>query len=387
MRWTNDRPIKLLCLIPELRTGGAELVLISLLKKFSRDRIKPILVLLQNKTEYVNQLPEDIKLIELGKKGRFDFFRISFALASIIKKECPDAILSFLWYSGIVAIVAKKLSGINTVTITAIRNFLSICIRREKCGLAKTFLAKRLLKYSSATLVLAKPMKEDMVEKFNLDREKIHIIPNPVDIPKIKARASEKIDHPWFGSDKNIPVIIAIGRLTEQKGYPHLLEAFKNILSQQPARLFIIGSGQDQAKLEKLVANYGIGENVCLAGVLRNPLPYLAKSDVFVLSSFYEGFPNAMVEAMALAVPVVATNCPSAVSDIITDGFSGLLIPVADPSAMQKAVIRILNNKDFAKKLGDNAVKAVENYPAEHVVELYQSVIEKVIKRNGNDCD
>jgi len=142
---------------------------------------------------------------------------------------------------------------------------------------------------------------------------------------------------------KDSPVIIALGRLTEQKDFATLLRAFALARKEKPLKLLIFGEGQQRAKLESLACDLGIAQDVALPGFTTNPYREMGASDLFVLSSRWEGSPNALTEALALGIPVVATDCPSGPREIL-GAMGNNLVPVGDPEALAQAILATLTN-------------------------------------------
>jgi glycosyltransferase involved in cell wall biosynthesis len=132
------------------------------------------------------------------------------------------------------------------------------------------------------------------------------------------------------------------GRLTRQKDFATLLRAFALVLKRRPVRLLLLGDGPERKRLESLAAELGISAVVDFYGFVANPFPFIARSDLFVLSSAWEGFGNVLVEAMALGVPVVSTDCPSGPREILHDGTLGPLVAVADHTALAEAILATL---------------------------------------------
>jgi glycosyltransferase involved in cell wall biosynthesis len=201
--------------------------------------------------------------------------------------------------------------------------------------------------------------------------EKIKVIYNPVITPELFARAEEPLDHPWFRPGEP-PVVLGVGRLTQAKDFPTLIRAFALVRKERPARLMILGEGEERPKLEALVRELRLEEDVALPGFVDNPYKYMKRAAVFVLSSRWEGFGIVLVEAMALGTPVVATDCPSGPAEILENGKWGRLVPPGDPEALAKAILDTLEG-------GVSRVKATTNVQKRFsmiaIVEQYLKVL------------
>jgi GalNAc-alpha-(1->4)-GalNAc-alpha-(1->3)-diNAcBac-PP-undecaprenol alpha-1,4-N-acetyl-D-galactosaminyltransferase len=167
-----------------------------------------------------------------------------------------------------------------------------------------------------------------------------------------------------------------MGRLSRQKGFDILIRAMAEVRSR--ARLVLIGEGPEEGMLRDLAARVGVSERVAFTGFLANPYPALAGASVFALPSRYEGFPNALVEAMSLGVPCVASRCPTGPEEIVTDGVDGILVPVEDPRALAAAVNRLLDDAALRDRLGRAARERARVYDAPEVVRRFEALLDEV---------
>jgi glycosyltransferase involved in cell wall biosynthesis len=171
-----------------------------------------------------------------------------------------------------------------------------------------------------------------------MGREKrpIVVLPNPVVSDAFLEAASLPCPHPWLEATE--PCLVAIGRLTPQKDMATLLEAMALVRSRHKARLLILGDGPLRMALEQQRKRLGLDEVVQFVGFAAHPAAYLARARLFVLSSRWEGSPNALTEALALGCPVVATDCPHGPRELLRDGALGRLVPVGDVTTLAGAI-------------------------------------------------
>lgn len=157
-----------------------------------------------------------------------------------------------------------------------------------------------------------------------------------------RGRMEEPVDEPWF-RQRDAPLIIAAGALEPWKGFRDLIVAMKRLTDERPSRLVVLGDGSQRGELEALVADLGMRDRVKLPGYVANPLKYFRRADVFVLSSYVEGLPNVLVEAMMCGCTPVATNCPTGPREVLQDGKYGYLVQVGDPVSLAAGLARALD--------------------------------------------
>ena len=201
-------------------------------------------------------------------------------------------------------------------------------------------------------------------------RDRIHTIHNPVVSTDLDCKARESPKHPWF-DDRPCPVILAIGRMKKVKDFSTLLRAFARLLDRRPARLIVLGEGRLRPSLLSLARELGIAEQVDFPGFQENPYAFLAKADLFVLSSRHEALPTVLIEAMACGCPVVSTDCPYGPREILEDGRLGPLVPVGDPEALAEAMARVLDEPPSQDLLRERA----SFFSVERAVERYEQLL------------
>lgn len=232
-------------------------------------------------------------------------------------------------------------------------------------------LAKRIVyPRADAVVAVSNDAADDIAQWLGLDRESVTTIYNPTYTFDLLDRAKEPVDHPWL-ADESVPVITSVGRFSDQKDFETLVRAFALVLEQRSVRLLLVGDGDNKENLESLCSELGISDSVDFVGYKSNPHKYVSRADVFVLSSRYEGLPNALVEAVGVGTPSIATDCPSGPREVLLDGDGGLLVPVGDTDAMATAIHTYLDDPETATRHLATAGDALNRFSPERAADAY----------------
>lgn len=374
---------KVIFVVPSLRGGGGERVAATLLESLQRSssNIKLILVLFD--VESTGNLGPDIDVRYLDVRKSWDiiytvkkFFKVIFNLSRIIKNESPCTILSFVDYSNVVNIIGNWLSGKKNRVIISVHNIP--IVQMHEC--APNFWEKIMgllirVFYNEADSIIAvsKHVGDDLVKNSRINKKLIHIINNPIDIDRIDNLSNEAVAEEFFNEDA--PIILAVGRLSKEKGFEYLLKAFSLLKERRNARLVILGEGKEEANLKKLSTELGIDKQVLFPGFKDNPYKYMKRSTIFVFPSLYESFGIAMVEAMSCGVPVIATKSYEGIENIIEHERTGLLINVGDEHVIAESMLRLLDDEGLRRRLSKEAKKKVLNYSVDKIAKQYKAVL------------
>jgi glycosyltransferase involved in cell wall biosynthesis len=356
-------------LVPNLCGGGAERAMLNLARGFSERGISVDLVLIQAEGAYLSQVPSNVRIVNLGKQRVLSSV---FDLITYLKQERPNTLLATLPEPSILAIWARLLSGVSTRIVVNVQNNTSQ--EAENSSRFKDQMTRRLVSWffpwADAIVAVSQGVAEDL-KQMGLSHSQIHVIHNPVVTPELLARSQESIDHPWFASGEP-PVILAVGRLTKQKDFPTLLNAFAQVRHHRSIRLMILGEGEDRSHLEALAKELDVAEDILLPGFAPNPFAYMAKASVFVLSSLFEGLPTVLIEAMAVGTPVVSTNCKSGPVEILDQGQFGALTTVGNVEELSQAILQTLDNPAKVQVLQQRA----QEYSLQRSLDKYADVLQ-----------
>ena len=291
-------------------------------------------------------------------------------IAYYAASERPDCILPSMHRSIVSTLLARRLSGdhppvmpINHSSLEAGQNFRT----RGRY--------RRLFADATHFVGVSQDVSRSLAEVIKVPDERISTIYNPAVTPDLHARAAETPDHPWLRND-GAPVVLAAGRLAREKDYPTLIRAFARLAARRPCRLIILGEGNKRTETEGLVEELKLTDRVSLPGWVENPLAFMARASVFVLSSRREGLPTVLVEALACGCPCVSTDCPSGPAEILLNGEIGPLVPVGDDAALAKAMERVLDRPPDRQALQRRAA----DFSADRAVAAYEKLLSDLVR-------
>lgn len=365
-----------------LAGGGAQRVIVTLLREFSRKRFECTLVLWQQDGVYFDLVPTDVPIIIFpnGTSSRRE--NVS-QLSQIIKNVQPDLVISFLDGANILALETKLLKRCSCPFIISQRNNLSVSLEKNYPYSAwRRFLKKQqmvwLYRRADHIIALSNGVKIDIVNNFSIPDRIVTPIHNPIDITLVQKNAQAQADYPWERGKHQI--VLGVGRLIEQKGFADLIKAFAEVRTNIPSKLVILGEGILREELETLIASLNLQEHVYMPGFVDNPWAYMRDADIFVLSSYWEGLGNVIIEAMACGTPIIATDCDFGPSEIITHEQNGLLISVGDIKQMASTINRLLANPTRGCQLGSAGCERAYDFESSKVTRRYESIFEAVLK-------
>ncbi|MEZ9976641.1 glycosyltransferase [Vibrio breoganii] len=347
--------------------GGAEREMIYLANEFAEKGFNVDLIVHRDKGPLKSLVSRKVNTIIIDKNYISDLrFLIRY-----MKVERPLFILSTLHVPNWTLALAKTLSGTSTKIFWRVVISLSDSKKDGKGVVSKLLnICYPLLSGNVDKITcVSEGVARDMSDNFSIDIEKLNVMYNPAYTEEIHKLSEECIDHPWFDDEYN--TVVSLGRLSNQKDFGTLIKAFKIVYeTDNTSRLVIFGDGGLHDKLLRLIDSLDLSDVVSLHGFELNPYKYLAKADLFVLSSIYEGFGNVIVEALALNVPVVSTDCPSGPAEILSDGDWGMLVPPRNPEQLADAIVRSLNKKEVS-----NTLVRAQDFSVEAVVNRYIELV------------
>lgn len=350
-----------------LRGGGAEKVCVTLANGFTaRGYDVELVVLSLNGSIRDNELSAKVNLINLGVvHSRYS----ALALWRYLRSAHPDTILSFNRQISVVLGLIRKITGLNFKLISRNIIFLSIAESNKK-GIWHGFIANYLIRkfYSLSDLVIAQShsMKDDLVSYLKLPKDQVIVIHNPVcqQITEHSVRKDSKLSKKDY--------LLCVGRLEAQKAFHYAIAAFAAVAFDRPTlRLKLVGKGSLESQLKAQAQTLGVADRVDFDGYQTDMIPYYLGAKATMLTSLYEGFPNVLVESIALGTPVIAFDCPSGPREIVINGRNGFLVPYKDQKALAKAIVKV---SDLDWRLEDVAQTA-QAFRPDRIMKRYVDVL------------
>jgi glycosyltransferase involved in cell wall biosynthesis len=359
--------IKLLLVTHSLSGGGAERFSSILATHLDRARFAPSIAAATARRSYA--LPADVDVTTLGYRGLLTLPRTVRRLRRLIAATRPDVVLSnVLSTNGLAGWALRGASG-SPAWVARIGN---------APGIGESTLQRRAVRRAyprAAALVCnSEGAREAFARCYPELAGLAEHLPNPTDCALLDRLAGEPA-----AVDGGAPTLLWVGRLVRQKRPDLLVDAFSRVYPQIPCRLVVCGDGPLRRAVERRARERGVGQEVELRGFVDNPFALMARSDLFVMTSDFEGLPNALIEAQALGLAAVATRAPHGVDEVVADGSTGRLVPIGDDAALAREVVALLRDPDGRRTMGGAArERARRLYGLDAVLPRWAALVERV---------
>ncbi len=368
------RPLRVLCCSGSLEGGGSERQLWQLASLLDRREFSPSIFLLYRRGHYLKQLPDDVSVTAFWdsydeRKSYWpgEIRRLQIAqLTKVLHEQKIDVIYDRTFHMTLITAAAAKRAGVPRVSVIVSPPSSDFQKSRERFRFfKKRLLSKAYQQSNSVTIAVSEEVADDAAAFYQLKRERLIVLPNPVNAEAIRQQAGcasipvnchESLKSESLKCESSHRVAV-IGRLSHEKGQRLALQALKiaNAGQTLPIAMDVVGDGPDRAELEQLTAELGVTQQVAFHGFLPNPYPLMQAADLLCIPSEHEGLPNVALEAMSLGTSVVATDCSGSLRTILGAGSSaatrsnqpnspricrgerGLLVPLGDAHSMAEA--------------------------------------------------
>lgn len=353
-------------LIGTLSVGGAERTLVDLANNLNRDRFDVTIWTIDEPGPLAEDVADHVALRSLNAANKVDF-RVPVQFARVLRAESPDILQSFLFWDNTLGTITGLVSQQTTV-ITGVRAVPNEPSRfRSLVRRGTVRLADHTVSNSDAGV--------KFITQYGADSGTVSVVRNGRDLTAYRDGTAGPELYESIGISADVPIVGTVGRLIERKGHYDLLEAWPTVRQEHPdSQLLLVGDGPERDALEARATQLGIADSVHFLGT-RNDVPTLLDAmDIFAFPSHFEGLPGALLEAMAAGLPIVATPVDGN-SELVTDGESGVFVPVRSPSALARALSELLSDDSGAHLLGEKAQQiAHSEYTLDRMVKEFESL-------------
>lgn len=361
--------MKVLLVYLNLDQGGVQRMMVNVANYLSSKGYNVTIILCQRKGHYLNFVNKNVEILSLESDNRIKLIKY---LTKYINKYRPEVLFTAVPHLNLIAIIAKLISGNSTRVIISERSNTIEEFRKSPVGAYKLSftLIPILYRFADSIIAVSKGVASDLAKVALINPEKVTTVYNPAFNKKMLVEANETIEEVWL-KDNSVPVVIGVGRLTDQKDFPLLIDAIKIVLIKRKVRLIIIGEGPLYTSLDEQIKKLKLEDYIKLAGFQSTPISWISKAQLFVLSSKWEGFGNIVVEALAAGTTIVSTDCKSGPAEILQNGKFGYLCKVGDKNDLAEKIEYALENPMPTNFLRQRA----ENFDVDIVMKNYERIL------------
>lgn len=386
------RQKKIIFYIPSFERGGIERTILRLSDYLCSSY--DIVILTGKFTGYFELLMNsNVKVIEVKNERRLNFLKKIFPLSiakpiallplfiSHLRKENADIV--FCFQSSVPILILRSFIPKMTKLIVRESNTPSVAAQFGPwTAKVSLFLKKIFYPVSDHLIAISDGAHEDLINLLGKKiKTKLSTISNPVVHDDLFKLADQNFSHKWINKGINeVPAIVSFGRLTKQKNLETLIRGFLNARQKVNCRLIVLGDGPDKLMLENILDSSPYKDDVDFYGFVENPYPFVKNSDLYICTSIYEGLCNAVVEATALGVPSIVTNCPSGPEEIVMYGKAGVVVNVGDHKAVAKEIVNLIQQPEYAQALASVAVKNSNRFESNNIIEQYSKLINSLLE-------
>ena len=340
-------------------------------------------VVLKRVGEYESHLDSSIRIVDL------DAWRMLFSLPKLVgylRRERPRAVMATDEHTHLLLLAARFVACVKTRVILRVGNVYTELYARYTDQKHRIMLQmiKAWYRYADIIIANSKGVADDIRALTKIPEDRITVIYNPKDMRAIEEKLRQPSGHPWL-DEKSLPIVITHGRLREQKNLGLLIHAFAGLPASVSARLVLVGSGREEERLKEEVRRRSLEDTVAFVGYAENPYAFLAKADVYVSASLWEGLSNSLVEAMACGLPIIASDCNAGPREVLapeTDYRArlsagveyapyGILTAVNDETALTDALTALLSDATMRMAYADASRTRAKDFDAGPIITAY----------------
>lgn len=361
----SQRRLRVMFLVGSLSTGGAERFVSNIATNLDRRYFQPFIAVYRGEFSY--QVASDVPIKVLGKYKPWHNIKANRRLTKWIDEVRPDVLLSAWSVPNVFASEALRRSEHRPFWIARVANN-PLAEERGLYGLW----ARASYRRADAYLAVCRGLGEVFEQRYPFTEGRVRVIYNSVDVEKLNGSIPGRAPHPRSG-----PVgLVAVGRLHPQKRYDVMLRAVAKASTEVDIQLTVLGEGSERTALMALAESLGIRDRVSWLGFQDDPYRYLAAADIFLLTSDYEGLSNALLEAQALGLPAVVTDCSFGSAEVVADRSTGYVCPVGDSETIAERIVELAEDAVLRQRMSKAAKRRIaDDFSLTHMVDSFQQFL------------
>lgn len=372
------KKIKIIRVVVGLNQGGVQQMTLNLFEGLNRDLFEPIALAIENSGVIGAEIERvGFKVINLGlHRDNFSFLKIIKELRSVFIKEKPHIVHGSSYYPSVYSRIAAKLASVPVLISHEHTIF-------QKGRLKRQLIGHFISRFTDKHIAVSEEVKRHVVEWYRIPQEKVEVIYNGVATEYFNPKFPKEDSKKRLNIEPDTFIIGYVGRLDPEKGHRYLFEALNMLKDNFPLKALMLGTGRREREAINQAKETGVAEIVEFLGYRRDIPEILSAFDVFVLPSIQEGFSNALVEAMSMGCPVIATAI-SGNKEAIVDGVEGFLVPPRNPEAIASAIERLFKDKELRDSMYSSARKKVEEkFSLKKHIEQVENLYITLLKKKG----
>ncbi|MFZ6016081.1 MAG: glycosyltransferase family 4 protein [Nitrospirota bacterium] len=373
-----DEKIKIIRVVVGLNQGGVQQMVFNLFKGLNKDIFEPVALAIENTGAIGAEIERSgFRVINLGlHRNNFSFIKIIRRLQKVFITEKPHIVHGSSYYPSVYSRIAAKLAGVPVLISHEHSVFKT---KRPK----RQVISRVVSRFTDIHIAVSEGVKKQVITWYKIPEWKVNVVYNGVDTDVFRRTLSIEQAKERLDISPERFVVGYVGRLDPEKGHKYLFNAIKSLRGRYPLNCIVAGTGRGETQIKQHANDTGVSNITSFLGLRRDIPDLLSAIDVFVLPSFQEGFPNVLLEAMAVGCSVIATAIPGN-NEVITDGEHGCLVPPGDSNALASAIEKIILNKQLREQMGNSARKrAEEHFSLKKHIEQMENLYKRLLREKG----
>lgn len=366
-----NKSLRVAFLLPSFSSGGTERAHLLVARGMIELGYVVDIVVCQPEGPFSSDVPEGAQIVDLGNNARSPLR----GLMDYLQDRKPTAIVSALNEANLLALRAVRRIGGSFVLIMTVHNHFEAKWRHQHAITAplRRYLFRWMYRNSNYVVTVSDAIRNSVLA-LGVSTEKVISIANAIDLGRLRREAGEAVEHPWISEKNEVPVVVAVGRLSAQKDLPTLIQSIRRCRDVRRLRLILVGDGPERERLVRFCQDWGATPYVDFVGHQKNPYKWMKASSLLVMSSRWEGYPLVLLEALSLGCEVVSTDCPSGPKEILERFQCGRLVPVGNVERLADAILEALGGRGMPP-----SDEELARYSPENVARRYAELFDRTI--------